>query len=85
MCHCFVQRFQQEGHDDVKKQIYLNCKCKEKHLYFVLFCKDYPFGAAYTSTMEERKCSCANGLSHEICQLCINARYLLNFLCGKFA
>ena len=35
MCHCFMQRFQQEGHDDVKKQIH--CIASAKRSIFTLF------------------------------------------------
>ena len=76
MCPCFMQKCQAEVNDYVKRIIHLHCKFKEKHLYFVLCCKDHPFAANYSSLMEERKCSCASGLSHEVCNFCIEARYL---------
>ena len=83
MCRCFMEKFHQEGHDYMKKKIHFHCKHKEKHLYFVLFGKDHLFGTDYSSSIEERKCSCATDLSHEVCQFCINARYLLKFMCYK--
>ena len=36
----------------------------------------------YTFDIDE-KCSCKNGLSHEVCGICFSVRYLLNFKCYK--
>lgn len=83
MCPCFMRKFHQEDNEYVKKIIHFHCRCKDKHLYFVLFCKDHPFGAHFSSTMEEKKCMCATGLSHKLRQFCLNVRYLLNFKCFK--
>ena len=79
MCECVKKNFQSESCKYIKKIIHYHCKCKEKHLYFTIFCKEHPFRANFSSNQEERKCTCTVKLSQEVCQFCCNIRYLLNF------
>ena len=83
MCGCYKEKFDSEGNDYIKKAVHFHCKCKDKHRMYVLFCKDHPYGSNFNYQMIERKCLCANSLSHEVCQFCFNVRYLLNFKCFK--
>ena len=84
MCACYKEEFQAESHTYVKKLIHFHCKCKEKHFCHVLFCNEHSFGADFAaSTEENKKCSCKNGLSHEVCCFRLTVRYLLNFKCFK--
>ena len=84
MCPCYKKEFQSDGNMYIKKLIHCHCKYKEKHLIYVLFCKDHPFGVTYEASIDEKvSCKCKNGLSHEVCSFCLTVRYLLNFKCFK--
>ena len=59
-----------------------------KTFFYVLFCKDHPFGAKFVprgdcNTDIQEKCDCKSSLSHEVCGFCFSVRYLLNFKCHK--
>ena len=70
MCLCYKKEFQTAGNTYIKKLIHFHCKYKEKHLIYVLFCKDHTFGVTFEA-------------SHEVCSFCLTVRYLLNFKCFK--
>ena len=58
------------------------------HFFYVLSCKDHPFGTKFVARRErtfeiEEKCTCKDGLSHEVDVFCFSVRYLLNFNCCK--
>ena len=60
MCSCYKEEFQFEGHIYIKKLVHFHCKYKEKYFYYVLFCKDHPFGADFRgSVTDEQKCKMA--------------------------
>ena len=83
VCQCYKEKCDSEENDYIKKAIHFHCRYKDKHQMYVLFGKDHPYGGNFSYQMVNRKCLCANGLSHEICQFCFNVRYLLNFKCFK--
>ena len=84
MCLCYKKEFQAAGNTYIKKLIHFHCKYKEKHLIYVLFCKDHPFGVTYEASIDEKvSCKCKSGLSHEVCSFCLTVRYLLSFKCFK--
>ena len=56
-------------------------KCKEKHLYYVLFCKHHSFGADHGGSARDERIK--DGLSRKVCGFCFPMRYLLNFKCFK--
>ena len=79
MCCCSREEFRVETVLIKKKLIHFHCKCKEKHFYYVLFCKNNPFGAGFVAPQQtKRKCNCKSGFSHEVCRFCFSIRYLLN-------
>ena len=60
----------------------------EKTFFYVLSCKDHPFGTKFVARREfifdiEEKCACKDGLSHEVGVFCFSVSYLLNFNCYK--
>ena len=65
MCICYKEEFQVGVHEYIKKKIHFHCKCQGKHIYYVLFCKDYPFGTKMV-TPEIEKCLCKDSLSLEV-------------------
>ena len=94
MCPYYKQEFQAAGHTYIKKLIHFHCKFKEKHFHYVLFCENHPFGFDFSSSVRneiknfgglvgDEKCTCKNGFSHEVCNFCFPARYLLKFKCFK--
>ena len=83
MCECFYQIFQSKGGSYEKKYLHFHCKCKEKHVLFVLFCDWHSYGTNSNQEMTGQKCTCA-GLTHdEISGFCIHVWYILNFRCLK--
>ena len=83
MCGCYMEKFDSEENDYIKKVVHFCCKCKDKHRIYAFFCKDHPYGSNVNYQMIERKCLRANGHSHEVYQFCFNVRHLLNFKCFK--
>ena len=84
MCPCYKKEFQSDGNMYIKKLIHCHCKYKEKHLIYVLFCKDHTFGVTFEASIDEKvRCDCKNDLSHEVYSFCLTVRYLLNFKCFK--
>ena len=69
LCICYKEKFQAGAHEYIRKKIHFHCKCQEKHIHYVLFYKDHPFGAKIAS-QEIEKCLCRDGLPHEICGFC---------------
>ena len=72
MCGCYDEKFDSEGNDYIKKAVHFYCKYKDKLCMYFLFCKYHPYGSNFNYQMIERKCLCASGLSHEVCQFCFN-------------
>lgn len=69
---------------NVRKQcIHVHCNCEDEHEIFALTCVEHPF---LFNTLPEmhHKCYCKNLEPFEICNFCVERRYLLNFLCVKF-
>ena len=83
MCECYYEQFSSKGHEYVKKIIHFYCKCKEKHLIYVLTCGKHPYIGNPIPQMTGKKCTCATTCSYEICEFCCSGRYLLNFRCFK--
>ena len=83
MCKCFFDKFNSEGNEYVKKLINFRCKCKNDHLIYVLFCKEHPYVSSPIPRMKE-KCECATAFANDICDFCIQVKYLLYFKCYKF-
>ena len=83
MSSCYTEYFHNEENECVKKLSHFYCHCKEEHVYFVHTCKYHPFVAKKVNGMKN-KCFCA-GLGHyEICDFCVQIKYLLNFRVYKF-
>ena len=82
MCECYVDQFQSEGNEYVKKLTHFHCKCKDEHLLYILFCENYPYG--HTPVLEDKKCTCATICATDVCNFCIHVKYLLNFKCYKY-
>ena len=78
MCSCYVEKFHSEGNEYVKKLTHFHCKCKEKHLLYVLFCDKHPYGSALIPQME-KKYTCATASALDVCDFCVQVKYLLNF------
>ena len=83
MCECFYQIFQSEGSSYEKKYLHFYCRCKEKHVLFVLFCDWHPYGSDSNQEMTRQTCICGVLTHDEICEFCIHVRYILNFRCLK--
>ena len=66
-----------------KKNLHFQCRCKEKHVLYVLFCEWHPYGSDSKQEMSGQKCTCAVLTQDEICGFCIHVRYILNFRCLK--
>ena len=64
MCKCYLNKFQSEGNEHVKKLTHFHCKCKDKHLLYILFCEKHPHGGDLIPQMIGKRCTCANGCSH---------------------
>ena len=79
MCSCWVEKFHSEGNEYVKKLTHFHCKCKQKHLLYVLLCNKHPYGAGFIPQMEKKKCTCATAFALDICDFCVQVKYLLNF------
>ena len=74
-------KFLDNGYEYKKKIIHFHCKCDDKHCYYVLLCKEHPYGAAFGlfSPRGEKSCQCKKCLDRQICTFCSSVRYLLNF------
>ena len=81
MCRCYVEKFHSEGNKYVKKLAHFQCKCKDQHVLYVLFCEQHPY--QQTPILEEKKCTCATAPAKELYNFCIHVKYLLNFKCYK--
>ena len=81
MCSCYVQKFHSDRNDYVKKLTHFHCKCEKEHLLFILFCGKHPHGSLPTS---EKECTCATTSTNNVCDFCVQIKYLLNFKCYKF-
>ena len=82
MYRCYVEKFQSEGNKYVKKLSHFHCKCKEEHLLYVLLRKKHPHG--YLPTPEiVKECTYATASANDICNFCIQIKYLLNLKCDK--
>ena len=88
MCVCNKINYKSEDNPYVKRIIHFTCKCDKVHELFVYFCDLRPFGnkiptiADYTGTIRD-KCYCSKLIASEICQLCTQVGYVLNFTCHK--
>ena len=83
LCSCFAEYFHNEENEYVKKLCHFYCHYKEEHVYFVHICKYHPFVAKKVDGMKN-KCFCAGLGPYEICEFCIQMKYLLNFRAYKF-
>ena len=64
MYRCYVEKFQSEGNEYVKKLSHFHCKCKEEHLLYVLLRKKHPHG--YLPTPEiEKECTYATASAND--------------------
>ena len=72
MCECYVDQFQSEGNEYVKKLTHFHCKCKDEHLLYILFCENYPYG--HTQVLEDKKCTCAIISGTDVCNFCIHVK-----------
>ena len=82
-CPCYAEKFHEEENEYEKKLHRFLCKCKDKHLIFILICEKHPYVADKISNMEPR-CTCPILDPHEICNFCVEVRYRLNFRAFKF-
>ena len=48
---CYVEKFQSEGNEYVKKLINFKCKCNDEHVLCILFCENHRYG--HTPVLEE--------------------------------
>ena len=78
ICSCYIQKFYSEGNDYVKKLTHSHCKCEEKHLLYVLFWEKHPQGSLSTPEME-KECTCVAASANDVCDFCVQIKYLLNF------
>ena len=82
LCSCFVQSFHKEGNEYLKKLCHFYCHCKEEHEYFVYICKGHPFINKRMGGMQH-KWTCKILGSYEICNFCVQVKYLINFRAYK--
>ena len=82
MCISYLDKFNSEGNEYVKRLIHFHCKCADDHLLYVLFCKEHPYGSPSVPGMQN-ECKCATTFANDICDFCIQVKYLLNFKCYK--
>ena len=83
MCNCHAEKIHSEDNEYVKKLTHLHCKCREKHLLYILFCHRNPHGAIPILELQ-RKYTCATEFALDVRDFCIRVKYLLNFKCYKF-
>ena len=57
MCPCYAETFHEEENEYKKKLCHFLCKCKDKHLIFILACEKRPYVADKISNTEPR-CTC---------------------------
>ena len=81
-CSCSVEQFNQGQNEYVKKLQHFHCQCNDSHFSFVHTCKNHPFIASRIPEMELR-CTCAICGPNEICNFCVQVKYLLNFRAYK--
>ena len=67
----------------MKKLTHFHCNCADEHLLYVLFCKEHLYGSPSVPGMQ-KKCKCSAAFANDICDFCIQVKYLLNFKCYKF-
>ena len=79
MCSCNAQKFQDEGNEYVKKLLHFHFHCQDCYFFYVYTWKWHPFVAARIPEMD----LCANIGLQEICNFCVQIRYLLNFTACK--
>ena len=59
-----------------------SCNCNRLHEVLVLTCKDHPFVCDIINI--NKKCFCYECEGCEVCAICVEKRYNLNYLCTKF-
>ena len=64
MCSCCVEKFHSEGNEYMKKLTHFHCKCKEKHLLYVLLYNKHPYGSGFIPQMEKKMYLCHPLLLH---------------------
>lgn len=80
MCSCNVQGFHEEGNEYIKKLCHFYCHCKEEHSVeetFVLTCRHSLIHRRMEGMQD--KCTCKNLCLYEICNFCVQVKYLINF------
>ena len=82
MRRCYFDKFNSEGNEFVKKLTDFYCKCADEHLLHILFCKEHPYGSPSVPGMQ-KECKCVTAFANNICDFCIQVKYLLNFKCYK--
>lgn len=81
MCLYFEENFHSnEENKFVKKLIHFHCKCDDEREYFVLTCKSHPFLHPCLPKMY-RECSYKYIELFEICNFCVQVKYLIHFRC----
>ena len=84
MCPCYAEKFHQENHDYIKKIYHSHCRCEEcGQFLYVCSCKQHPFIASRDDRMEQH-CTCSITGKNEICNFCVEVKYLLIFRTFKF-
>ena len=79
MCECFYQIFQFEGGSYEKKYLHFQCRCKEKHVLYVLFCDWHPYVSNSNQEMSGQKCTCAVLAHNETCGFCYLCQIYFKF------
>ena len=80
MCKFYVDKFESERNEYVKKLINFKYKCEDDHVLFVSFSENHPYDH---TPVAEKKSTCASELWTCIYNFCVHVKYLLNLKCYK--
>ena len=82
MCSCNVGEFHREENEYIKKICHFYCHCRDEHETFVYTCKAHAFIATRVEGMDFQH-RCEKRDSSQVCDFCIQVKYLLNFRAYK--
>ena len=78
MCLSNAESFDEEGNSYVIKMYHFYCKCKYVDEYIFNAYKYHPFIGKILNGMQS-SCSCRNLGPFEVCDFCVQVKYLINF------
>ena len=81
-CPCYADLLKEKEKEIMSCKNNLNCDCNKIHEVYVWKCTSHPL--VLTLINPYKTCFCNECLQYEICSVCVEKRYNLNYRCPKF-